>query len=86
MTGLAWAAAINRHGWLAGFVRNASGVETPAVLAGDRPFALPMPAGAVPGKEGPAAVSLSDDGRVVGGSVSVAPDDAATAAVRWTCE
>ncbi|GIG85602.1 hypothetical protein [Plantactinospora endophytica] len=86
LTGLAWVSAINRYGWVAGFVRDASGVETPAVLAGERTIVLPMPAGAVPGKEGPAAVSVSDDGRVVGGVVSVAPDDAATAAVRWTCE
>ncbi|MDG4791785.1 hypothetical protein O7626_38890 [Micromonospora sp. WMMD1102] len=86
LTGLAWVAAVNRHGWVAGFVRDAAGVETPAVLAGKRPLVLPSPAGAVPGTEGPSAVSVSDDGRVVGGLVSVAPADAATAAVRWTCE
>ncbi|MGI5145729.1 hypothetical protein ACQEVC_04905 [Plantactinospora sp. CA-294935] len=85
LTGLAGAAAINRSGWVAGFVRDAAGVETPAVLAGERPVVLPLPDGAVPGRAGPAAVSVSDDGRVVGGLVSVGPDDA-TAAVRWTCE
>ncbi|MEO3927898.1 hypothetical protein ABGB07_29105 [Micromonosporaceae bacterium B7E4] len=85
LTGLAWAAAINRYGWVAGVVRDATGVETPAVLAGERPVVLPLPDGAVPGRAGPAAVSVSDDGRVVGGLVSVGPDDA-TAAVRWTCE
>ncbi|MEN3612017.1 hypothetical protein AAH979_20985 [Plantactinospora sp. ZYX-F-223] len=78
--------AINRYGWVAGFVRDAAGVETPAVLAGERPLVLPAPDGAVPGREGPAAVSVSDDGRVVGGLVSVGPDATATAAVRWTCE
>ncbi|MDW5326473.1 sigma factor [Plantactinospora sp. KLBMP9567] len=66
---------------LDGYVR----AETPAVLAGERPVLLPLPDGAVPGRAGPAAVSVSDDGRVVGGLVSVGPDDA-TAAVRWTCE
>ncbi|WP_422771897.1 hypothetical protein ACN28C_01920 [Plantactinospora sp. WMMC1484] len=86
LTGLPWAAAVNRHGWTAGFVRDATGIETPAVLAGARPLALPLPAGAVPGREGPAAVTISDDGRVVGGHVSTAPDDAAIAAVRWTCD
>ncbi|MGX7669764.1 hypothetical protein [Plantactinospora sp. DSM 117369] len=86
LTGLARGVAINRYGWVAGFVRDAAGVETPAVLAGERPLVLPAPDGAVPGREGPAAVSVSDDGRVVGGLVSVGPDATATAAVRWTCE
>jgi uncharacterized membrane protein len=82
---LAYVGGVNRHGWLAGFLRAADGYETPAFAADGKVVRLPSVAGALPGKEGPGAFTLSDDGRVLGG-ILVTGADERPLAVRWTCE
>lgn len=69
---------INQYGWAVG---EASDMHPVAVL-GEHVITLPLPGGANPITS--SARTVSDDGRVIGGQVSV-PKDEATA-VRWTCD
>jgi hypothetical protein len=80
---LPYTTAVNRHGWVAGFVRDGAGFETPAILVDGRVVTMPADPQAVPSKEGPVAATISDDGRVVGGNLMTGE---AGFAVRWTCD
>jgi len=79
---LPYATSLNRYGWVAGIVRDASGFETPATLVDGQVLAMPTVPGAEPSKEGPVASAISDDGRVVGGNLMAGENGFA---VRWTC-
>lgn len=74
--GIARVEGVNRYGWLVGEDSH----TVPVAVLGDHVVHLPVPAGAEP--IGSMAVTVSDDGRVVGGQVSL-PDT--VAAARWTC-
>jgi hypothetical protein len=45
---------------------------------------LPVPTGAEQSKEGPAAVTISDDGAAIAGNVMMG-NAATSTAVRWSC-
>jgi hypothetical protein len=70
---------MNRYGWAVG--QGAGPDPHPVAALGDRVLTLPTPAGADP--VGSAAVTVSDDGRVIGGQV---PMPGTVTAVRWTCD
>jgi hypothetical protein len=74
---LRYVQGVNRYGWFGG--QNRAG--QPVLVFGDRTLVLPTPEGAQL-DAGTFATTLSDDGHVVGGQVSL-PDT--VAALRWTC-
>jgi hypothetical protein len=82
--GLPWLSGVNRHGWVTGLTRDAGGFEMPAVAFDDRVLVLPVPTGAEQSKEGPAAVTISDDGAAIAGNVMMG-NAATSTAVRWSC-
>jgi hypothetical protein len=82
--GLVWLKAVNRQGWVAGFVRDGSGYETPAFVVGETVVRLPSVDGAVRSREGPGAFTISDRGTVLAG-ILLTGSDQASVAVRWTC-
>ncbi len=71
--------AINRYGWVVGEDARAQ----PVALLGDRLIRLPVPPGTVSGGAGAMAMTVSADGRVIGGQTSL-PES--VVAVRWTCQ
>lgn len=68
--------ALNRHGWLVGVAAD----QKLVAAFGAQPVPLPLPAGA---GDNSRAMSLSDDGRVIGGYAAVG--DNRFTPVRWNC-
>ncbi|HEX6683528.1 MAG TPA: hypothetical protein VF062_12060 [Candidatus Limnocylindrales bacterium] len=79
---LARTGGINRHGWVAGFVREGRN-EFPAVDFRGNVLRLPLSAEAKLSTGGPFAGPISDDGPVVSGAIAIGGDN--MAAVRWDC-
>jgi hypothetical protein len=79
--GIKAASAMNRHGWVAGFEAGPQRTQIPAIAGGGKKLILPMPSGATPAGEVSAA-SISDDGRIVGGTVMRGGHHTP---ILWTC-
>lgn len=84
ITTLTMARGVNSHGWLAGHVQQSQHVQVPAIATDTAQLTLALPAGAVAQTDGVGAVSISDDGRKVGGNVAKPGDHRAGAA--WSCQ
>jgi len=70
---------INRYGWVVG----EDAAYRPVALLGDRLIRLPVPPGTQDGEAGTMAMTVSSDGRVIGGQASFTDS---VVAVWWTCQ
>jgi hypothetical protein len=75
---------VNRYGWVTGIVQEASGLQSPVIAFDDRNLVLPKPQLYEGSKGGSATVTISDDGREIGGTLRQVKR-AEDTAFRWTC-